>query len=145
MKHDPKYYVKSKSNFLYKKFYDMRRRCYKPNRVAYKNYGGRGIKVEDWLLDFYNYVDHLFDILPNGETIEEMQKLKYSIGRIDNNGNYERDNLRWETRQKQVINRRKFKNNTSGFQGVTWRKHVKKWSADIRIDRKKNKLGLFFF
>jgi len=144
MKHDPKYYIKNKrSNFLYRKFYDMRHRCYKPNSVSYKNYGGRGIKVEDWLLDFNNYVDHLFDILPNGKTIEDMQKLKYSIDRIDNNGNYERGNLRWGTRTEQGINRRIQKTNISGFQGVSWHKNNKKWTVHARTYKKRKTIGYF--
>lgn len=75
----------------------MMDRCYNPNNPGYKNYGGRGIKVSNEFHDimiWYNYIGpkpsnkHTLDRYPN------------------NNGNYERGNIRWATRKEQNNNQR---------------------------------------
>jgi len=150
MKHDPKYYLKCvkhgkiwRHSYLHDKFSQMKKRCYNPNNKDYKNYGARGIIVEDWLLDFHNYVDYVIDILPKGMTIEDMQKLKWSIDRTHNNEIYKRGNLNWASLEEQARNRRVQKNNTSGYQGVSWNKWRKKWRAIIFVNGKNRYLGLF--
>lgn len=40
-------------------------------------------------------------------------------------------------------NLKKYKTNVSGYTGVSWNKHAKKWSAYINYKRKKNHLGYF--
>lgn len=150
MKYDPKYYkthTKTEKGerkcYLYRKFTDMRRRCYNSNFKNYKYYGERGIKVEEWLLNFHNYVDYIIDILPKGATIEDMQKLSWTVDRIDNDGDYKRGNLRWVSKRMQQLNRGNFKNNSSGFRGVCWHKRDKKWRAQITARFKVICLGLF--
>jgi len=150
MKHDPKYYktvIKTekgwRDSYLCRKFYSMQTRCYDVNSNSYKYYGEYGIKVEDWLLIFHNFVDYMIDILPKGATIEDMQKLKWSIDRIDNNGDYKRGNLRWASPRMQQLNRGNPRNNLSGFRGVSWHKRAKKWRAQITVKRKVIYLGSF--
>lgn len=73
---------------------NMLSRCNNPNTHNYKNYGGRGIKV------LYNsYIAFISDVgrRPNK---------RYSIDRINNEGNYERGNCQWATIQQQNTNRR---------------------------------------
>ena len=127
--------------YLYGKFIQMKQRCYNPNSKDYKDYGGRGVKVEDYLLIFENYVDEVIKLLPKGETINSMRKKKWSNDRINNDGNYERGNLRWASPEKQNRNQRMKKTNTSGYQGVTLQR--KKWLAELGYMNKRKRLGCF--
>ena len=72
-------------------------RCYSPTLKSYPNYGGRGITVCDrWRTSF---TDFLADMGPRpGE--------RYSIDRIDVNGNYEPGNCRWAPLSEQRRNSR---------------------------------------
>ena len=83
---------------LYFVWVDMIRRCEKKNRVAYKNYGGRGISV---CAEWHNSSVFIEWALNNGYN-------KYLIlDRIDNNGNYNPDNCRFVTRTESELNKRK--------------------------------------
>jgi len=52
-------------------------------------------------------------------------------------------NLRWCTHAENMRNRKKHRNNTSGYTGVTFHKAKGKWQAYISIDGKQKHLGLF--
>ena len=52
-------------------------------------------------------------------------------------------NLREATRSQNYGNRDAYANNSSGFKGVWWHKQCQKWAAEIRVNRKGIKLGLF--
>jgi hypothetical protein len=54
-----------------------------------------------------------------------------------------RCNLRASSRQGNCANRPKFKNNTSGFNGVQWHKANKKWRAVIKHHGKTVHVGMF--
>jgi hypothetical protein len=75
----------------------MKNRCLSVNNKAYKNYGGRGIKICDrWLNSFENFL----------EDIGRRPSKKYSLDRINNDGNYEPSNCKWSTKIEQIMNRR---------------------------------------
>lgn len=86
----------------------MVRRCSKPTCHAYRNYGGRGIKVCEYIAESPAHIVQLIGERPTGR----------SIDRKDNDGHYscgkcaqcKRNawplNLRWATRMEQTHNRR---------------------------------------
>lgn len=62
----------------------------------------------------------------------------------DGNGlNNTRDNIRVCTSSQNQCNRKKPKNNKSGYKGVFWRKETKKWRARIVVNYKRIHLGYF--
>lgn len=76
---------------------DIKKRCYNPNNKWYKNYGGRGIKMqEDWVMSFQAFY----------RDIGKRPGKGYSIDRIDNNKNYTKGNCKWSTKIEQDNNRR---------------------------------------
>lgn len=80
---------------MYSVWIDMRGRCYKPKNKFYKDYGGRGIKVCDRWLSFQEFFDDMHAGWAKG----------LQIGRIDNDGDYEPGNCRWETPTQQQRNK----------------------------------------
>lgn len=111
----------------------MKQRCYNLNHKDYKYYGGRGIKVySKWknsFSEFYKYIG-------------PRPSAKYSLDRIDNNGNYEPGNVQWATRTRQVRNRRKLRIASSRYKGVDF--HMNKyWRSRIQINHKLISLGCF--
>lgn len=81
----------------YMSWYGMRQRCLNPNATGYENYGGRGIKVCDrWRESFESF---FADVGPRPSP-------DHSIDRIDSDGHYEPENVRWATRTEQNRNKR---------------------------------------
>ena len=78
----------------------MKDRCFNPNNKCYNLYGERGITVYfEWIDDFQAFYDYVSK-LPN------YGKEGYTLDRIDNNGNYEPNNLRWADPNAQSRNKR---------------------------------------
>jgi hypothetical protein len=81
----------------YNSWRNMRDRCRYPSSDNWDMYGGRGIKVcERWDTSFENF---LADMGPKPTP-------KHTIGRKDQDGNYEPGNCEWETIPQQNRNRR---------------------------------------
>jgi hypothetical protein len=83
---------------IYAVWRNMMQRCYDKKNQAYKNYGGRGIKVDQRWHTFENFYKDVGDP-PKDKTLD----------RTNNDGIYEPDNWRWATRSQQNKNRRTFK------------------------------------
>lgn len=54
-----------------------------------------------------------------------------------------RSNLRPATQDQNLANKRLYRNNTSGFKGVTWHAATSSWRARITVDGRKRSLGLY--
>ena len=115
---------------LYKRYCDMKSRCYNKNKKNYKYYGGRGIKVCDEWLGENGYNSFKKWALENG------YKKELSLDKIDNNGNYSPNNCRWTTRRIQNINKRPTIPNTSGFVGVRKHSCSNRYYGSVKINDK---------
>ncbi len=84
---------------LYRIYYKMKERCYKPSNDNYKYYGGLGITIcDEWLNNFQAFADW---------AMSHGYADNLTIDRINNEGNYEPSNCRWITIQEQQRNKRK--------------------------------------
>lgn len=109
----------------YQTWLHLKDRCYNSNDKYYHNYGGRGVVVcERWInpvdgfMNFYNDMGNR----PKG---------KYSIDRINNDGNYEPSNCEWNTYKIQNNNRRS--NRLLTLHGET--KTMQQWVDILNIPR----------
>ncbi len=105
------------THYLHQRWYDMNRRCLDSRRKDYNHYGGRGITVcQDWHKDnpqgFQNFL----------KDMESTYQDKLEIDRIDNNGDYCKDNCKWSTRSEQMLNVRDL--------GHTPNQHTSTWLDD---------------
>lgn len=78
----------------YSAFIMARKRCRNPKDPGYADYGGRGIEfrfstIEEWMAE-----------------VGMKPSPQHSIDRINNDGHYEKGNLRWATRSQQARNTR---------------------------------------
>lgn len=83
----------------YRIWQHIKDRCFNKNAKDYQWYGERGITLyEPWIKDAAGFIEYV-------KQLENYDKL-LTIDRIDVNGNYEPDNLRWISIQEQQKNRR---------------------------------------
>lgn len=85
----------------------IHQRCLFTTHVAYKHYGGRGIKIHP------DFLSKDYGGNPDGKGFDRFlahvgaaPSLKYSIDRIRVNEGYEPGNLRWATAKEQAANKR---------------------------------------
>ena len=111
---------------LYGIWANIKDRTLNLNCKYYNNYGGRGITIcDEWKNDFMSFYNWA---MSNGYSDE------LSIDRIDNDGNYEPSNCRWTTKTIQQRNQRIYKNNKSGYKGVSYHKGSNKYIAQICVN-----------
>ena len=97
------------SNF-YNVWRSILKRCHNKKHKSYTRYGGRGVKVlwnsfEDFTKDMYkDYLKHQNEFGVRNTTIE----------RINNEGDYCKENCKWATWKEQAKNRKLRKRNNSG-------------------------------
>lgn len=107
---------------FYKKWSSIKTRCYNKNTPCYKNYGGRGIKMCDEWLDFWNFREWAYkNGYSEGLTLE----------RIDVNGNYEPSNCKWIPMEEQAINKR----NNSFIEYGGKKQTISQWSKKLGVGK----------
>lgn len=113
--------VKIKYKKLYGVFDGMKQRCKNPNRKDFSRYGGRGIVFDKKWQTFSGFFKDMGSSYKEGLTLD----------RIDNNGNYCKENCRWVTPKEQANNR---KSNVSiSYKGVTL--NSSQWAKKIGINK----------
>ena len=81
----------------YRSWQAMKDRCLNPKNTRYHYYGERGVSVcARWIASF---ADFLADVGLKPSS-------RHTLERKNNDGNYERDSVRWATRKEQANNRR---------------------------------------
>lgn len=106
---------KSQRTRVYAIWKGMLSRCRDRGNSGYKHYGARGISVCERWLDFKSFLEDM------GYPSDGL-----SIDRIDVNGNYEKNNCRWATRNQQARNTR----NSVVVEYLGQRKSIHDW-ADV--------------
>lgn len=108
-------YSKRSANYVsrheptYLAWVNMRQRCLNKNKQDYNYYGGRGITICDrWIESYANFL----------EDMGERPNSKYSLDRIDNDGNYEPSNCRWADKLTQMVNRNPKKYSNTGERNI---------------------------
>lgn len=100
----------------------MKRRCHDPNGIAWRYYGGRGIRVYGpWLDDYPAFLAYVGEP-PEGCTLD----------RIDSNGHYEPGNVRWATRSQQARNYQKTRYITIGGETMPVVEACERFGFNIR-------------
>lgn len=96
----------------YKVWLSMKQRCLNPKNKRYSDYGGRGITVcDEWGSSYSSF--HVW-LVNNGYGVG------LSIDRIDNDKGYNPDNCRVVDGSVQGANRRKLKNGSTAYIGVSF-------------------------
>ena len=106
---------------------NMIQRCTNPSNPRFADYGGRGIKVcSRWVGSLANFIQDM------GLKPDNM-----SLDRIDNDGDYCPENCHWTTASEQNLNKRKYKNNTTGITGVDM------YKGRFRVRYRKKHVGIY--
>lgn len=111
----------------------MKTRC-KKIYVKPENYFLRGIRVcPEWESSFMNFYEDMYPTYQDGLLLD----------RIDNDGNYCKDNCRWVTKSQNQMNTRSHRDSSSRYKGVFWDTNRSKWHVKLCIDGKSTYIGYF--
>ena len=111
---------------------NMIARCERPSHPEYYRYGGRGIAVcDEWRQSFDAFIDYIGPRLSGNHVLD----------RINNNGNYEPDNVRWVTPNESSHNRRT--SSKTGLKGVGRQTKTGRWFAKIGVNGREIYLGTY--
>jgi hypothetical protein len=122
---------------LYRVWSSMIMRCENPNRPYYHLYGGRGIKVcRKWRKSykaFYKWaIKNGYKFEPINPNVEPRKiRNKWTLDRIDTNGDYRPSNCRFTDAQSQSINTRADVIITYKGENATVKTFLKKYNATV--------------
>lgn len=113
-------------NPLYEVWHGIKKRCSDEKEA---NYYGRGITIcDEWRNDFQAFYDWA---MANGYKVEKLSsgKNRWTIDRIDNDGNYEPNNCRWVDIKAQSNNKRT--NHYLEYKGKT--QSIADWGRELGV------------
>ena len=119
---------KGTHHYLYTTWSSIKNRTTNPNEPSWKDYGERGINMfNEWRV-YENFKKWILENI--GERPE-----KYTLDRINNNGNYEPGNVRWATWETQANNRRETIKKTNDKIQIKFKK--KAFNIKIKLPKRK--------
>lgn len=105
----------------------IRQRCLNPNCKDYKDYGARGITMCDrWRDSFEAFYEDV-------SKLKHFEEKEYTLNRIDNDGNYEPNNVEWASAITQQNNKRS--NRLITYEGKT--QTVAQWAREMNMSYSK--------
>lgn len=107
----------------YQVWASMLKRCQNPKAHSYRLYGGRGIAV---CAEWQSFTTFLADMGLRPSPV-------HSIERINNNGNYEKNNCKWATAAEQANN----KVNSRFYEWNGQRLTTSQWASQLGVSREK--------
>lgn len=106
-------------------YFSMKQRCEDKNSTSYPRYGAKGIKLL-WPT-FESFRDDMYESY--SQHVKDFGERQTTIDRIDNNGDYCKENCRWATYLEQAQNKSNLHFLT--FNGKT--QTITKWAKEIGI------------
>ena len=109
----------------YNTWVHLKARCRNPRDKYYKDYGGRGITYDPRWNSFNAF----------WEDMKDGYQDNLSIDRIDNNGDYCKENCRWATMKEQQANKRPSKTTAILITHNGMTKNLTEWAEYLGVSR----------
>lgn len=126
---------------LYQTWKNMMSRCYLKKNPNYQYYGAIGITVCDEWHNIENFINDMYPTFKEGLSIDkDIMCKKLNI----NPHIYSKQTCIWTTKSIQTrVTKKIHSHNTSEYRGVSFFKKIKRYSAQIKVNGKSIKLGVY--
>lgn len=127
---NPRYSHGMRHTKFYNVWGSMKDRCLNKNHKWYLRYGGRGITVCKRWLTFENFRNDMYQSYQ--KHLKQHGKINTTIDRIDNDGNYCKENCRWAIWKEQAKNRI-YKQKIITYNGISLT--IGEWAKKYNIEK----------
>lgn len=126
---------------LYYTWKNMMSRCYLKKNPNYQYYGATGVTVAKEWHNVENFINDMYPTYREGLSIDKDTICK----KLDINPHiYSKETCIWTTKSIQVrVTKKIHSHNTSGYRGVSFLKKIKRYSAQIKVNGKTIRLGVY--